>query len=110
MTAAEVFTEVRGAISDETSARWADSILFRYAFAGELEIVRRHPESQYLVSVTNSMPVLLSNTASNFTIGQTFRTALVHYIAYRVFQEDMEDANNQRAALDHFKLFQEAMA
>jgi hypothetical protein len=109
MTALEVFTDVRGIISDETAVRWANSVLFRYALDGETEIVRRHPESQYQTAVTNSTPVILSDTASSFTIGQNFRTALVHYIAFRVFSEDADDAANKALAQDNFKLYLEAM-
>jgi len=110
MTFTSILTEIRGAISgDSNGTRWTDSVLRDFAFAGEVEIVDRHPEAQYGSRVQNSDPTLLTANGDSFTIAERWRNALIHYICFRVFAEDSDDAGNRDLAAYHFKLFKEAM-
>jgi hypothetical protein len=109
MTPADLLTEIRSAISDETSVRWTDAELRTYMLDAELRIVRDHPESQYYVRVANSVPLLLANNTDAFTISPSWRNAVIHYVAFRVFSEDSEDAANAGLAKTHYALFEGGM-
>lgn len=111
MTPTDILTDIRYAISDETGVRWLDAALRTYMYDAELKIVQRHPESQYHTKVAAiSTPTSLSSNDSSFTIGVRWRNAMIHYVAFRVFSEDADDAANHKLAMEHFKLFEEAMA
>jgi len=109
MTPADSIDDIRGAISDETSVRWTDAVLRRYMLDAELRIVRDHPESQYHTRLSNSVPVLLANNTDSFTVGSSWRDAIVHYVAFRVFSEDNEDVQNAGNAKTQFALFEGSM-
>jgi len=110
MTPTDILTDIRSAISDESSVRWVDATLRRYMLDGEVEIVNAHPEAQYGLRVSNSAPTLLAANSDSFTVSSEYRTALIHYVAARVFGEDSDDAANAALSKMHFALFTEALA
>jgi len=109
MTPDDFLADIRSVISDETSVRWTDAVLRRYILDAELRIVRDHPESQYHTRMVNSVPVLLTSNTDSLTVGSSWRNALIHYVAFRVFSEDSEDAANAALAKTHYALFEGSM-
>ena len=109
MTPNDILTDIRSAISDESSVRWTDATLRIYMFDGETAIVNVHPEAQYGTRVVNSTPALLSANTASFTVSDSYRSAMFHYVAFRVFGEDSEDAANAALSKHHFQLFQASM-
>jgi hypothetical protein len=109
MSPTDVLTEIRDAINDSSSVRWSDAMLRAFMFSGELDIVGRHPEAQYITRVANSAPSLLTSNSSAFTLADDFRSALIHYVAYRALQGDSDDANNAALASIHYKQYLAAM-
>lgn len=110
MTPTSILTEIRQSIvGDDAGTRWTDATLRGYMYAGELEIVKRHPESQYGTRVLNSVPTLLAGNGDSFTITDAFRAAIVHYTLFRVFGEDSDGDQNSQLAGNHYKLFLASM-
>ncbi len=109
MTPNDILSDIRSAISDESSVRWADAVLRRYMLDAELRIVRDHPESQYHTRLANSVPVLLANNTDSLTVGPSWRNAVIHFVAFRVFSEDSEDAANAALAKTQYALFEGSM-
>lgn len=109
MTPNDILSDIRSAISDESSVRWTDAVLRRYMLDAELRIVRDHPESQYHTRLANSVPTLLANNTDSLTVGSSWRNAVIHFVAFRVFSEDSDDAANAALAKTHYALFEGSM-
>ena len=109
MTPSDILTEIRDAISDTASVRWTDALLRAFMFSAELEIVGRHPESQYIVRVANPAPALLTDNDQSFTLTDDCRQAMIHYVAYLALSGDSDDANNLNLAVVHKKQFLDSL-
>ena len=109
MTPADILSDIRSAISDESSGRWTDTVLRTYMLDAELRIVRDHPESQYHTRLANSVPALLTSNTDSLTVGASWRNAVIHFVAFRVFSEDGEDTANAALAKSHYALFEGSM-
>ena len=113
MTPTSILTELRSTLNDSDTTpanqRWLDATLRGYMYSGEIEIVESHPESQYITKVANSTPALLTDNGSSFTIADSYRVALIHYVAFRCFGEDSEDANNMKLSASHYTQYLEAL-
>jgi hypothetical protein len=113
MTWAELIDpSVRRAISDAVAEyRVPNSALIRYASDGRREIVRQHPEALYVTSIVTTPLTDLteSNLGDTIDIAGVFVSALVDYIAWKVLDEDSEDAQNRQKALTHKAVFDAAM-
>jgi len=106
MTPADLISDIRSVISDESSVRWTDTVLRTYMLDAELRIVRDHPEAQYYTRLANSVPILLASNTDSFTVSPSWRNAIMHYVAFRVFSEDSEDVANAALAKTHYALFE----
>lgn len=110
MTAGDIITDARMALNDPSAVRWTNAAsMYLYILDGESLIADLHPESQYISHVTNSTPTLSTATTDVLTIGADWKTALVHYVAYRCFLEDSDAAGNAKLSAQHYQLFREAV-
>ena len=107
--ASQIITEVRAALNDPNSVRWSNTVLFNYLYAAELLTAGTHPETQFADKVENPSPVLLTQLADYTTISFDNYLALVHFVCYRAFLEDSDDAGNQKLAMNHLQLYKDSL-
>jgi hypothetical protein len=109
MTLGDILDEVRDAVSDAASIRWPNAAMYRFAYSAEMAIVGSHPESQYILRVSNPTPTLLTATTQAFTIADDYRQPMVHMMAYLILSGDADDANNLVLAKEHLRMYHESV-
>jgi len=107
--ASQIITEVRAALNDPNAIRWTNAALFNYLYAAEQFTAGNHPETQYADKIENPLPVLLTQLTDYTTISVEHYFALVHFVCYRVFLEDSDDAGNQKLAMNHLQLYKDSL-
>lgn len=108
-TAGDVISGARLALNDPSAVRWTNAVLFGYILAAEQRMSGDHPECQYDTKVENPEPVLLTQLTDSTTIVFGYLSSLIHYVAYRCFLEDSDDAANQKLAMNHLQLYKDNM-
>lgn len=114
--ASTLITQVRGLVKDavadsDGNYRWPDTgPMLRYLNAARREVVRRHPEAQYVDRVENPALVDLAATTESLGILDLFQNPLAFYVAAMVLLEDADDTANKAKAGDFLVLFEKEMA
>lgn len=112
---ADLLRRVRRDISDEVATyRWSDAQLMEYVNDGGNELWDTHPEFFCGSAIQTAAPASIDDgdvatgwaSLTGWNIAQRGAIALVHYVDWRVFSEDSEDASNAALADYHHREYE----
>jgi len=103
LVASAVINEVRKQISDQvTPYRWSDATIRGYMDDAQENIVLKHPEAQYIDSVTHDELEAITSNSQELQISTVYKNAMIRYVVSKIIGEDSEDAANLTLSNDHY--------
>ncbi len=112
MIASDIITAVRTDILNDATApyRWTDDFMIRKLSDAQRELYRRRPDIGMGAATITIEPTALTALASTLTAPETWRGALMDYLAFRAFELDSEHADNLARSQHHLQLFATAIS